>query len=56
MIYNLFVCKSISLANFLISHGSIILRIDKDIKSSNHLVFLFKKDQLLEDNLKKWNK
>ena len=50
----LFVCKSITLANFLISNGSNVLKIDKDNKNNNYLVFLFAKNKLLDTNLQKW--
>ena len=52
--YVLFVCKSKRLANYLIDNGSHVLRIDTDQKSKGFLVFLFKKDDLLNLNLKKW--
>lgn len=52
---NNFVCKSITLANFLINNGSNIIRIDKDNMNKNYLVFIFEKNDLLDDNLKKWN-
>ena len=52
----MFVCKSISLANYLISNGSNIIRIDKDKDNKNYLVFLFEKNELLNSNLKNWNK
>lgn len=50
----MFVCKSISLANFLLSNGSILIKIDKDTESDKYLVFLFKKDDILRENLGKW--
>ena len=50
----MFVCKSISLANFLISNGSNIIKVDKDKESNKHIVFLFKKDNLFNENMKKW--
>lgn len=53
---NNFVCKSITLANYLIEKGSNILRIDKDKNSQNYLVFIFKQDNLLEINLKNFKK
>lgn len=52
----MFVCKSIKLANFLINHGSIIYKIDKDKSNNNFVVFLFKKDTLLKENLDLWEK
>ena len=53
---HLFVCKSKRLANYLIENGSPILRIDTDQKSKGFLVFLFEKNELLNKNLKKWEK
>lgn len=53
---NNFVCKSITLANFLINNGSNVVRIDKDNMNKNYLVFIFEKNDLLDVNLKKWNK
>ena len=52
----MFVCKSKRLANYLIENGSPILRIDTDQKSKGFLVFLFEKNELLNKNLKKWEK
>lgn len=51
----MFVCKSISLANFLISNGSNVIRIDKDKTSNKHIVFLFDNNDLLNKNMKKWS-
>ena len=53
---NNFVCKSITLANFLINNGSNVNRIDKDNMNKDYLVFIFEKNNLLDNNLKKWNK
>lgn len=51
----MFVCKSMTLANYLLSHGSKLIKIDKDKKSGNdYLVFLFLKNDLLNKNLEKW--
>lgn len=50
----MFVCKSKRLANYLISNGSILVRIDTDQKSKGFLVFLFEKNELLNENLEKW--
>lgn len=50
----MFVCKSISLANYLILNNSKLIKIDKDKANNNYLVFLFEKDNLLEQNLRKW--
>lgn len=51
----LFVCKSKRLANYLIENGNPVIRIDTDQKSKGFLVFLFKKTELLNRNLEKWN-
>lgn len=50
----MFVCKSKRLANYLIEKGCQIIRIDTDQKSKGFLVFLFKKNDLLNKNLKDW--
>ena len=51
---NLFLCKSKRLANYLIEHNSPVVRIDTDKEAKGFLVFLFKKDEQLNKNLKKW--
>lgn len=51
---NMFVCKSISLANFLIANKSNLIKIDRDKENKNYLVFLFKKNETLENTLSKW--
>ena len=50
----MFVCKSISLANFLIANKSNLIKIDRDKENKNYLVFLFKKNETLENTLSKW--
>ena len=50
----MFVCKSISLANFLIANKSNLIKIDKDKENKNYLVFLFEKNEILENALLKW--
>lgn len=50
----MFVCKSKRLANYLIEHGNQIVRIDTDQKSKGFLVFLFKKNKKLNEDLKNW--
>lgn len=50
-----FLCKSIKLANYLIENNSKLIRIDCDKKNKNYLVFIFKKDTILDNNLDKWN-
>ena len=49
-----FVCKGKRLANYLIEHGSPVIRIDTDQQNKGFLVFIFEKNQLLEDNLQSW--
>ena len=49
-----FVCKSKRLANYLIENGSSVKRIDCDQKSKGFLIFLFEKNNLLNENLSKW--
>lgn len=50
----MFVCKSKRLANYLIEHGSPVKRIDTDQQSKGFLVFLFEKNQKLNNNLETW--
>lgn len=50
----MFVCKSISLANFLIANKSNLIKIDRDKENKNYLVFLFEKNEILENTLLKW--
>lgn len=52
----MFVCKSISLANYLITNGSSLIKIDRDKINRDYLVFLFEKNEILEINLSKWEK
>lgn len=49
-----FCCKGKRLANYLISHGSKLIRIDNDQKSKGFLVFIFEKDESIDNNLKQW--
>lgn len=49
-----FCCKGKRLANYLISHGSKLIRVDNDQKSKGFLVFIFEKDESIERNLEKW--
>lgn len=49
----MFLCKSKRLANYLIEHGSPVIRIDTDKESKGYLVFLFNRDDLLNKNLLK---
>lgn len=50
----MFVCKSISLANFLIANKSNLIKIDRDKENKNYLVFLFEKNETLKNALSKW--
>lgn len=50
----MFVCKSITLANYLINNNCNIVKIDKDKTNKNFLVFIFKKDDLLNSSLSNW--
>ena len=50
----MFVCKSISLATFLIANKSDLIKIDRDKENKNYLVFLFEKNEILENVLSKW--
>lgn len=52
----MFLCKSKRLANYLIEHGSPVIKIDTDKEAKGFLVFLFKKDELLNKNLQSWSK
>ena len=52
----MFVCKSISLANYLIANNSKLIKIDRDKENKDFLVFLFKKNQTLENSLSKWRR
>ena len=52
----MFVCKSISLANVLIANKSNLIKIDKDKENKNYLVFLFEKNEILENALSRWRK
>ena len=50
----MFVCKSISLANYLIDNKSNLIKIDKDKENRYYLVFLFETNETLENALSKW--
>ena len=50
----MFVCKRISLTNFLIANKSNLIKIDRDKENKNYLVFLFEKNEILENALSKW--
>lgn len=51
-----FCCKGKRLANYLIEHGSKIIRIDCDQKSRGFLVFIFENDESIDRNLELWEK
>lgn len=50
----MFVCKGKRLANYLIDHGSPVVRIDTDQQAKGYLVFIFERNELLEHNLQSW--
>ena len=52
----MFCCRGKRLANYLIEHGSKIVRIDCDQKAKGFLVFIFENDESIEKNLQKWRK
>lgn len=49
-----FVCKGKRLANYLIEHGSPVIKIDTDQQNKGFLIFIFERNQTLEDNLQSW--
>ena len=51
---NLFCCKGKRLANYLLEHDCKLIRIDCDQKSKGFLVFIFVKNQNLNNALQKW--
>jgi hypothetical protein len=50
----MFCCRGKRLANYLIEHGSKIVRIDCDQKNKGFLVFIFENDESIKNNLKQW--
>lgn len=50
----MFVCKSKRLANYLIENGNQVVKIDTDQEAKGFLIFLFKNNSLLDENLKRW--
>lgn len=50
----MFVCKGKRLANYLIEHGSPVVKIDTDQQNKGYLVFIFERNELLENNLQSW--
>lgn len=49
-----FCCKGKRLANYLISNGCKIIRIDNDQRADGYLVFIFVLDEVLKESLEKW--
>ena len=50
----LFCCRGKRMANYLLDHNCKLIRIDCDQKSKGFLVFIFEKNQNLEQTLKTW--
>lgn len=46
-----FRCKGISLANYLITHGSTLIRNENE---DGDVVFVFKHDETIDDNVASW--
>ena len=46
-----FICKGKRLANYLIEHGSPVIRIDTDQQNKGFLIFIFERNQLLEEGI-----
>ena len=46
---NIFTCKGRQLADFLISHGSNLIKVEG-------LIYYFEKDSSITDNIKQWDK
>lgn len=51
----MFVCKSITLANYLLENNCKLVKIDKDKVNKNYLVFLFQKNNVLVSLLNNWS-
>lgn len=51
----MFVCKSLSLANYLLLNNCTLLKIDKDKSNNSFLVFIFLKNKKLYKSLSMWN-
>lgn len=49
-----FYCKSREIANYLSKHGCKIIRLEEDQKTKGSLVYIFEKDNIIDDYLKKW--
>jgi uncharacterized UPF0146 family protein len=52
----MFCCRGKRLANYLIEHGSKIVRIDCDQKAKGFLVFIFEDDDSIKKNMQTWKK
>ena len=52
----MFCCRGKRLANYLIEHGSKIVRIDCDQKAKGFLVFIFEDDDSIKKNMEIWKK
>lgn len=50
----MFYCKGLKLANFLLKNGSTMIRIDQNPNDNRFLVFVFKQDDTIYENLQKW--
>lgn len=50
----LYCCKGKRQANYFLDHDCKLIRIDCDQKSSGFLVFIFERNQKLNDALKTW--
>lgn len=50
----LYCCKGKRQANYFLEHGCTLIRIDCDQKSQGFLVFIFERNQILDDALKTW--
>lgn len=52
----MFCCRGKRLANYLLDHNCKLLRIDSDNQSRGFLVFIFVKNENLENALESWKK
>lgn len=50
----MFYCKNLKLANYLLKNGSTLVRIDPNPNDNRFLVFIFKQDDTIGENLQKW--
>ena len=51
----LFCCRGKRMANYLLDHNCKLIRIDCDQKSKGFLVFIFEKNQNLNNAVESWN-